>query len=77
MPRVLSSVDTKLISKPEVLSGQDTEWPRSSLTKRAYLGAASRRRLEPLRRAKFVEKSRDRVDLDLGDDVLDAQLYFS
>ena len=75
MPLVLASVATKLISKPETFSGNDVERPRWSLTLRAYLGAVSGRVLKLLRSAEDPEQSLTRVDLDPGDDVLDAQLY--
>ena len=39
MPFVLTSVDTKLLSKPGTFCGKHAEWPRWSQTQRAYLGA--------------------------------------
>ena len=75
-PLVPTSVDTKLINKPGEFSGKEADWPRWSLTMRAYLGAVSGRMLELIRKAENFDESLDRVDLDPGDDQLDAQLYF-
>ena len=75
-PLVPASVDTKLINKPGEFSGKEADWPRWSLTMRAYLGAVSGRMLELVRRAENFDESIDRVDMDPGDDHLDAQLYF-
>ena len=75
-PLVPQSVDTKLTLKPDAFSGKDADWPMWSLTMRAYLGAVSGRMLELLKKAEESEASLDRVDLDPGDDELDAQLYF-
>ena len=75
-PLVPTSVDTKLINKPGEFSGKEADWPRWSLTMRAYLGAVSARMLELIRKAENFDESLDRVDLDPGDDQLDAQLYF-
>ena len=72
MPLVLASLDTKLIPKPETFSGKDAEWPRWSLTLRAYRGVPGRM-LHLGRSAEDPEQCWDCVDLELGDD---AQLYF-
>ncbi|CAK0871008.1 unnamed protein product [Prorocentrum cordatum] len=75
-PLVPTSVDTKLINKPGEFSGKEADWRRWSVTMRAYLGAVSGRMLELIRKAENFDESLDRVDLDPGDDQLDAQLYF-
>ena len=76
LPLVLASVNTKLISEPETFSGKNAVWPRWSLTLRAYRGALSVQMLELVRSAEDPEEGVDCFDLEPGDDVLDAQLYF-
>ena len=67
---VPASVNPKPTSKPETFSGKDAEWPRWSLTLRAYLEAVSGRMLALLRSAEDPEQRVNRVDFELGDDVL-------
>ncbi|CAK0797196.1 unnamed protein product [Prorocentrum cordatum] len=55
--------------------GKDADWPRWSPTVRAHLGAVSGRMLELIQKAESFDEGLDRVDLDPGDDQLDAQLY--
>ena len=64
-----ASVDTTLIYKPKTSSGIHAKWPRWSLTLRAYLGALSGRTLQPL---KFNENADKSVDLQSGNEVIDA-----
>eukprot|EP00971_Amphidinium_carterae_P129849 2571986-Amphidinium_carterae.1 len=75
-PQVVGVVDTRLLSKPDSLSGKETDWPQFALHVRAYVGAISPRMLELLKRAEDPEVGIDRVDLDPGDDVHDSQLYY-
>ena len=72
MPLVLAGVDSNIVSKSELCSGKNAEWPRCSLTLRVCLGAVSGGMLQLLKLVEDTEQSVDGDDLEPGDD---AQLY--
>ena len=77
VPLVPASLDTKLISKPETFSGQDTEWPRWSLIAESVSGSSVGDGCKNSLSPEDPQQNADRVDPEPGHGGLEAHLNFT